>query len=676
ESATRLALGDEYFKVNLPNLKARVSAVKSGNSRSLDSNYLQSLDDEIDRIVKLKDNLAASKNVGALTQIAQGKAILKTIGEKLDNLPRRVADLSENKQLEYKDTQLVKVGSQKAASELDKSLAEYRTAIIAGNKEIEKILQDTDSILANIDNGEWLEDLVESRAKTKQQVASSLSILDDSLKKLEVLQDLNSTATISYYTLPPAIDIGSVSPLAVAGGKEYLGLDIAIEARRKWIDAAKKAYETSSKTLAVVAERGSFSLVLDYKETVIVEQQKKIQKVINSLQKQQREQIAKIRGSLSDLNQADPVVHFDLKPYKLFGEFAENAAYLERNGLLSFNRLKAARTWLTEEVAKELDYPVRFAKGIELVDGVEVEALIPTQTLTRVGIKAELEAAEARFTELTRSRRGDLADIGATLKYSIDTRKIAGKDPAIGASTVSLIDISKRLAAGKTLTTAQQRGYDLLDDTQKQLLQEASESGIIDLYDDLFRLSVTNNRLAVDRVVEDSSFFAKIGLKPKAVDKSLKTRKWEEVTAQLDKIQKNGFPDVKIEILDGTVYLRNFPAIDSTGKVVGELGIKQIARGYRTGITSIGSEIRKLQQLLGVDRFGNPIEINVLKTRTMAGLDEIADLTNTKKYNYQEILFAEQLNRQNRTEIGNRLELYNFNQINRHWAYFVAQIVQ
>lgn len=626
-SLNRFEVTSNYYS-GIAKYLEQLEAIKSGTSEQISSSLLKNLDISRDILLELQQSMAVANNIELFTDLEQAKQRLAQLRRRLGQLPKRVSTLSPENQINWQAARRIKRSTNQATASLQRSLDKYRQDRNKLNSQLNSYRSQTELSLAEIESGAYAQSLERSIKSQQDKVAVAITELDENLQIMRLATDTERGLSLIYDDLK---QIYSQQIPGLDRVKVDIGLDEAVEVKRKIIKAISDKGDRLTKRIEKIIQTDSAKANTRYKLANIEDKITKL-RTLRDRVRSQKTQVDRIKDDLNRLRQTNPIAHQEINPLSIVGEVNRDIVDFQTAIEKQLTRLDRAKKTLTADLDLALKYDVRPKKTIELRDNIPIESLRPSQSLTKENLLAEVRDYRAEVKGLKGTRRAVLEQVGLKLK--------ARRIKLIGDNS-----ITDNLKKGNPLTEGQQRAFNSLNAEQKQLLIDASTTGVMDLYDDLYRLSVTRGTLELDDIAEANNIFSSLGLTDsrRVTRASLKTRKWQEISGHLNNLRNMGYQDLRIELSAESAKLLNVPDLPPRA----------------SGSRFARYQLRQLLTKLGVDENGNPLTVSDLKIQNLA-TGAIA-LDNPSLYNYQELLKAIAQNRQLRYEANNRLDAFSFN---------------
>jgi SPP1 gp7 family putative phage head morphogenesis protein len=610
-------VGKSYRNKAIPNHIKTLEAIADNSSPLLKTK----LTDEIEIISGINKGAEVAVNKSTTNKdwidIYTSKQELKAVRESLNKLPRDVNKLNKSRREAWRNIEAIGKQTRKARKSVVSALTSYE----ANNRDLGDRLGDLQDDIQNIlgdlellpgsTTSPYRQNLNEAIARQTITVNQNLEALEEALDLLGQATSVEAGLDLVYSDLKRIRLIEESIGLSVTGGQVAIGLDEAAEVRRRIIAAINEQIESSRTIVENTIERSAALNVPRYKLRLIEDELAALGELQRRYKESQSQASQTLRDGLREWLDIDPISYRDLDRPRIRQAIAEKTQE-------NINRLNALRTRLFDarnEIAEDVQAPILYGNFSN-----------QDEILSRV---TELRD---RAQQLQASSRPGLAQVYNKLLENQETIYGPGS-------------ISDSINKGLVLSSNQQRVFNSLTEEQREIFNRASTAGVLDNYDDLYRLSYIHNELEID-FTDERTFLARIFI-PTTEGVSLKTRVWQEVSDRLTNLRNAGYPDVTVELIDGgrSARLVNIPDVrnDRGGKF----------------------QLRKLIDRLGVDENGQPLEVDNAKISSMAGNVRGAspNLSQTKDYSYQEVLQAIELNRNSRWEAHNRLEVFGFSRL-------------
>ncbi len=629
-SLNRFEVNSRYYNANVSQYLQEIDLIKQGRSKAVTSRTIERLEQLLAITRGLEGKVSVASNAGVYASYAQAKQRLNQARARLNNLPKRVNNLSDNSRSSWVETRQIKQRTRGSLADLNELVGDYRKDIGKINKRIESLWSSSSTVLADLDSGVYDEVLQDNIQAQQRHIRAAVTDLDESLALMARATDTERGLALVYDDIKQIYDEVDLPGLIRKPGLA-IGLDEAVEVKRQVIAAIKRKGDRAAKTIENIIKTNPARSDTRAKLSAIDDQIKQLEDAKDALFSQ-KAKVDRINDKLTELHQADPIVHRQINPNRLVEEIQENTVTARTRIERQLQELKSAKAKLERDKLRQINYEVRPQTVIEIQSGLPVEVSRPTATLNKDRIIEEVNRYRDRVREFTTTKRAVLEQVGLQLKSR--RVKLIGKN-----------SITENLKIGSPLTPGQQRAYNALTSEQKELLVDASRTGVMDLYEDLYQLSLTRGRLELDDIRASRSFLTTLGLTDsrKVARASLKTQKWDEISGHLNNLRNMGYTDLAIEIGEDSVRLLNVPSLPPRASS---------ARFARY-------QLRQLLTKLGVDENGNPLTVSELRIGEIAR-GSIA-LDNPDSFNYQEIMKAISANRQLRYETHKRLDAFNFN---------------
>ena len=636
DGLNRFEVNSSYFNSKINQYKNELTSIINGESFLLKSKVKTVLDDIVADVNDLTLSLNTANNAGVIATLNQAKERLIQQRNRINNLPKRIANIPISAQNKWRENRSVRGAVKKANKKLNDSINSYRQETSLQINNLNKLSENIDSNLGDILDSDAYKQLLDSAIKEQQGVIKvAIAELDDNLKLLELATNKERGLELIYSDLKKIYQSDIPGLINVTGGTFPVGLDEAVEVKRQVIKFLQERGKKLQNQINIALNSDKARTITRYKLAIIDNQIKELENIQRTINITQKYNAGRVRKNLSNLFQADPVFYKELNPTNIIGEIQENT-FIQKNIInKQLAALRTARTILNEDLQRQLTYSIREKQIIELINGIPKKTTIPTATLTKQQIKAELKKYSDTVENISKTRRQDFEQIGLFLKYN--RIKLYGKN-----------SISYNLKTNRPLTQGQQKAFDKLQPYQQNLLREASRVGVLDLYDDLYKLSVVKQNLEDDVIENVNSIFAKLGITDsKRIKKvSLKSKKYQDVMKHLSRLQGAGYQGLRIEISPESAKF---------------IGLNKPPRSLADR-----QQWELLLRKLGVGRDGEPLPISNIKITAIAN----GTLTDYTDVTYNEVLKAIATNRQLRYEINNRLSAFNFNKFEKDIRYF------
>ncbi len=636
DGLNRFEVNSSYFNSKINQYKNELTSIINGESFLLKSKVKTVLDDIVADVNDLTLSLTTANNAGVIATLNQAKERLIQQRNRINNLPKRIANIPISAQNKWRENRNVRGAVKKANKKLNDSINSYRQETSLQINNLNKLSENIDNNLGDILDSDAYKQLLDSGIKEQQAVIKvAIAELDDNLKLLELATNKERGLELIYSDLKKIYQSDIPGLINVTGGTFPVGLDEAVEVKRQVIKFLQERGKKLQNQINIALNSDKARTITRYKLAIIDNQIKELENIQKTINTTQKYNAGRVRKNLSNLFQADPVFYKELNPTNIIGEIQENT-FIQKNIInKQLAALRTARRILNEDLQRQLTYPIREKQIIELIDGIPKKTTIPTATLTKQQIKAELKKYSDTVENISKTRRQDFEQIGLFLKSN--RIKLYGKN-----------SISYNLKTNRPLTQGQQKAFDKLQPYQQNLLREASRIGVLDLYDDLYKLSVVKQNLEDDVIENVNSIFAKLGITDsKRIKKvSLKSKKYQDVMKHLSRLQGAGYQGLRIEISPESAKF---------------IGLNRPPRSLADR-----QQWELLLRKLGVGRDGEPLPVSNIKIAAIAN----GTLTDYTDVTYNEVLKAIATNRQLRYEINNRLSAFNFNKFEKDIRYF------
>ena len=325
EGLTKFEVAAAYYNSQIKQYREELTSLLQGESPLLNSQIKTNLDRLLTQVEQLETSLTTSYNAGTVTTLTQAKQRLISQRDRLKAFPRRVKDLPESARIEWEETRGVRDVTKKANRKLDNEIASYReeaTKQITKTQEISKAIDE--AVADVLDSDVYRKNLDDAIKQQQDTIKVAIADLDDNLKLLKLATNTEQGLQLVYADLKKIYDANIPGLALLTEGTFPVGLDEAMEVKRKIIDFLKDRGEQLQKKITLTLNSDKARLTTRYKLSVVENQILELEKLQNQIVTSQKTRATQIEKSLSELFQADPVFYKDLNPTSILGEIQEN----------------------------------------------------------------------------------------------------------------------------------------------------------------------------------------------------------------------------------------------------------------------------------------------------------------------------------------------------------------